>query len=128
VVERLKNVIIRDGQNFFASPLESQVARLLHVSPDQVAVFEADIGGAAREVICLVEMRASEAERLDGVLETAMRRTEVPIDRLLVARRGTIPRTTSGKKRHFSCRQLVAAGTLAALRDVRRHRPEVPTS
>lgn len=106
ILERIKNIIIRNGENFLVSALEEQLAKLLDISHEHVAVFEADIHDPKSDIVVLVERHAPiEQNQIDQLL-VAMPKEAFPIDRILLARSREIPRTTSGKKRHFYCRKI----------------------
>jgi len=118
VVERLKNIIIRNGQNYFTSALEARLAKILDISPDQVVIFQTDIHDPDSEVVGVIEVR-SKSEPVETPLQEAVLSNEIPVNRLIFTERGGIPRTTSGKKRHFLCRKLLTAGEIKILHEVR---------
>ena len=108
VVERIKNLIIRNGENFFVSALEQQLAELLSISHEHIAVFESNIHDPASDIVVLVERHAALDDNAIDALLVAMPKEAFPINRILLSKSREIPRTTSGKKRHFYCRQLYA--------------------
>lgn len=113
IIERIKNVIIRSGENFLVSALEQRLADLFGVSHDNVAVFESDIHNPASDIVVLVEKQAELAEdQVERILANLPSETLL-IDCILLHRARTIPRTTSGKKRHFYCRRLYNSGQLS---------------
>ncbi len=113
IIERIKNVIIRSGENFLVSVLEQRLADLLGVSHDNVAVFESDIHDPSSDIVVLVEKHEELAEdQVDRILANLPSETLL-IDCILLHRARTIPRTTSGKKRHFYCRRLYNSGELS---------------
>jgi acyl-CoA synthetase (AMP-forming)/AMP-acid ligase II len=111
VLERKKNIIIRNGQNFPASLLEQQVAQTLGVPSSAVIILETDIHDASSDIHVIVEGWGGEAE-LSAQQRAALRELELPIDLISFTRRLVIPRTTSGKKRYHVCRQQLAEQTL----------------
>jgi acyl-CoA synthetase (AMP-forming)/AMP-acid ligase II len=117
VVERKKNTIIRNGQNFLASLIEQRIAEILGRPAHDVIVVDQDIHDPASKVTALVENCAAEVA-LDGTQEAALRCLDLPIDELLFARRRVIPRTTSGKKKYFLCRQHLVDRSLAIHRAI----------
>jgi acyl-CoA synthetase (AMP-forming)/AMP-acid ligase II len=120
ILDRLKNIIIRNGENHLASTLEEQVARRLGIPHEAVAVFESSILGVESEIVAVVESqpRTDLPAVLDRLAEAQLLADDVTIDRLLLTPVRTIPRTTSGKKRHFLCRNLLAQGALPVLREI----------
>ena len=71
-----------------------------------VAVFESDIHDPSSDIVVLVERHAPIEESQVDQLLVAMPKEAFPINRILLARSREIPRTTSGKKRHFYCRKI----------------------
>jgi acyl-CoA synthetase (AMP-forming)/AMP-acid ligase II len=111
IVERKKNVIIRQGKNFLASLIEEQVARVLDRPADELIVFDADIHDPDSAISVIVENFTQRADIDDGQI-AALRGLDLPVDVLLIARKRVIPRTTSGKKKHYEARRKAAEGTL----------------
>lgn len=106
IIERIKNIIIRNGENFLVSALEERLADLLHVSHENVAVFESDIHDPSSPIVVLVEKHRGLAAEQIPTLLAHLPQEGFPIDLILFNRTRAIPRTTSGKKRHFYCRKL----------------------
>jgi acyl-CoA synthetase (AMP-forming)/AMP-acid ligase II len=111
IVERKKNVIIRQGKNFLASLIEEQVARVLDRPADELIVFDVDIHDPDSAISVIVENFTQRADIDDGQV-AALRGLDLPVDVLLIARKRVIPRTTSGKKKHYEARRKAAEGTL----------------
>ncbi|SDG22468.1 Acyl-CoA synthetase (AMP-forming)/AMP-acid ligase II [Sinosporangium album] len=107
ILERTKNVIIRNGQNYLASLLEDRVAAVLGHPAHETLVFERDIHDPTGAVAVLVENHRGEAG-VSAEQAAALRALEVPLDELLFARKRVIPRTTSGKKRYQETRRLLS--------------------
>ena len=106
VIERIKNLIIRNGENFLVSALEEQLAQLLDISHEHIAVFESDIHDPGSDIVVLVERHAPIDQSAVDALLVDMPKEAFPIDKILLCKSREIPRTTSGKKRHFYCRKL----------------------
>ena len=106
ILERIKNIVIRNGENYLVSALEEQLAELLDISHEHVAVFESDIHDPSSDIIVLVERHTPLDDNQVNQLLVAMPKEAFPINKILLARSREIPRTTSGKKRHFYCRKL----------------------
>lgn len=111
VVERIKNIIIRHGENYFANLLEKEIAQELGISEERVAVFEADLYNEESDLIALIEKEPTSKEQTSLDIKTK----ELPITRYVFTKKRTIPRTTSGKKRHFLCRRLFQLGQLPVI-------------
>jgi 8-amino-7-oxononanoate synthase len=116
LVERASNVLIRNGQNHAARPLEAALAVACGVDPDAVVVVDRDIQDPSSSVTGVLEVpRGAEPDRLAEVAAAAGRGLELPLDDVVVLRRGGLPRTTSGKKQHATVRQGLREGTLPVL-------------
>jgi len=55
IIERIKNIVIRNGENYLVSAIEQRIADLLGTSHEHVAVFETDIHDPTSEIVVLVE-------------------------------------------------------------------------
>lgn len=115
VIGRLKNVIKRGGESFHAEEIEADIADLPGVAPGYVAVCgcPSEVTGT-EEVVVLVEVRARDRSN-DGELKRKIAqrchdRHGVTPQRVLLLRQGALPRTTSGKVRHASCKEMLASG------------------
>ena len=106
ILERIKNIIIRNGENYLVNALEEQLAEILNISHEHIAVFETDIHDPNSDIVVLVERHPPIEEHNINALLVAMPKEAFPINRLLLSRSREIPRTTSGKKQHFYCRKL----------------------
>lgn len=112
IIERIKNVIIRNGENYLVSAMEQRLADLLRVSHENVALFESDIHDPTSPIVVLVEKHKGLADdQIESMLAT-LPQDNFPLDLILFHRSRTIPRTTSGKKRHFFCRKQYQKGEL----------------
>jgi acyl-CoA synthetase (AMP-forming)/AMP-acid ligase II len=106
ILDRIKNIIIRNGENYFAGHLENEVARFLHTTVDNVAIFENNMY-ANPEIIAVAESSKSDLQLITQTpIQAFKSQSGIGIDRLVIIRRGAIPRTTSGKKKHYLLKQL----------------------
>ena len=112
IIERIKNVIIRNGENYLVSAMEERLANLLQISHENVAVFESNIHDPSSDIVVLVEKHTGLATEQVDLILASLPQENFPIDLILFHRARVIPRTTSGKKRHFFCRKLFQAGEL----------------
>ena len=112
ILERIKNIVIRNGENYMVSALEEQLAELLDISHEHVAVFESDIHDPSSDIVVLVERHSPIDEDQINALLIAMPKEAFPINKILLSKAREIPRTTSGKKRHFYCRQEYKKNTI----------------
>ena len=106
ILERLKNLIIRNGENYLVSALEEQLAEILDISHEHVAVFDSNIHDPNSDIVVMVERIKPIDENAVQDLLVAMPKEAFPINKILFSKSREIPRTTSGKKRHFYCRKM----------------------
>ncbi len=106
ILERLKNLIIRNGENYLVSALEEQLAEILDISHEHVAVFDSNIHDPGSDIVVLVERIKPIDEQAVEDLLVAMPKEAFPINKIMFCKSREIPRTTSGKKRHFYCRKM----------------------
>ena len=118
VVGRIKDLIILDGANVAPEDIESALLVFPEIT---AAAAVADEAATGESVALALECARLPREKLT-VLCSAIRRrvadlVEIPVDRIVLVRTGTLPRTTSGKIRRGATREALAAGTLAAIYD-----------
>jgi fatty-acyl-CoA synthase len=114
VCGRRKETIIVGGRNYFPHDLESAVDGAPGVRPGGVAAFAATAPGHPDRAVVIVETHGAVP---DDALQAEVRRrvlqaTGLAVDEIVVAPKGTIARTSSGKLRRAELRERYAAGTL----------------
>lgn len=114
LVDRLKNTIIRHGQNISAGSVETLVADIASVAADSVVVIDSDLAEGVGRLTALVELdRKADPGPIIAAIRDSLDRFRPPLEELIVVRPGGLPRTTSGKKQHRRARQLLETGALA---------------
>lgn len=116
IAGRLKNLIIIDGKNHFAHDIESTVEKAHPgIWPLGCAVFSIENNGTEK-VIVLAEVRPKlveeQAEVIKAIRKAVSEQHELPVFDIKLTLPGTIPRTTSGKIRHFLCKKDYLSGTV----------------
>ncbi|WP_175406403.1 fatty acyl-AMP ligase [Bacillus sp. FJAT-27264] len=118
IVGRLKNLLIVRGKNFYANDLEAYV-QSLHPAFHAGAAFSVE----AEEEERIVILQEIEGELEGQARETILRSIKqglvsqygiAPHDIVLVAS-GTLPRTVSGKIKHYDCKARYLGGELEVL-------------
>ncbi|AZM62237.1 MULTISPECIES: fatty acyl-AMP ligase [unclassified Streptomyces] len=118
VAGRLKDVVIRNGRNFYPQDIElSAESAAEGLRPNCAAAFSVDDGTAERLVVVVETdgrvLRENGAERLrENVRRAVYDGQRLHVDEVRLIRRGTLPRTTSGKVQRRACRALHLAGEL----------------
>ncbi|GAA3815993.1 hypothetical protein GCM10022226_40920 [Sphaerisporangium flaviroseum] len=121
VTGRLKDLVIVRGRNLAAEDVEDALYGCHGaIRPGGVAAFEVDLGEETALAV-LVELsdlgpsvRAEVTAEMQRALAAAL---GVRAERILFARRGTIPKTSSGKIRRSECRRRYVAGELHLVAD-----------
>lgn len=119
VTGRIKDLIIIDGINHSPDDIES--VAFSHI-PEITAAAAFAMESAGRETVVLAletggmptERHAELCERVRCSIGDNL---EVPVKRIVIARSGLLPRTTSGKIRRSACREALEARTLKLLFD-----------
>lgn len=116
IAGRIKNLVISGGKNHYAHDLERTVeAAHPAIWPAGCAVFSINNDGPER-IIVMAEVNVKLIEREDLVIksirEAIAQHHELHVDDIQLIPPGGIPKTTSGKTRHFLCRQSYLDGTL----------------
>jgi long-chain fatty acid adenylase/transferase FadD26 len=122
VAGRRKDVIIRKGRNFYPQDIELTVERTESgLRPNCSAAFSVDDGTSERLVVVVeVDGRVLKSTGLAGLrqrIQAAVHEDQrLHVDEVAIVRRGTLPKTSSGKVQRRACRAqyLDGALTLAA--------------
>ncbi len=113
LIERIKNIIIKNGQNLSAAAIERALAELCEMPLDNFAVIETSITDMGSGIAAVVEPpRKTDPSEVTSAVLRAVRDLELPIDEIVVLDRNGIPRTTSGKKQHACLRAQLRSGDL----------------
>ncbi|MET9290884.1 fatty acyl-AMP ligase [Streptomyces sp. NPDC003077] len=123
VAGRLKDVIIHQGRNHYPQDIELSAERAVPgLHPNAAVAFSVDDGERERLVLA-VEADGRVLKRIgaQGVRERVSRAVRdghrLYADEVLVVRRGTLSRTTSGKIQRQACRRAYEAGLFAGAED-----------
>jgi fatty-acyl-CoA synthase len=121
VVGRLDDVISVDGRNVNTREIEVAVDALDSVRPGCSAVLDLGGGGRHGRLVLVTELRRSNADLqaiADAASQVAMAKAGIAIDTCVFLRRGSVPKTPSGKIQRYRARQLLlidALPTVAAI-------------
>jgi phthiocerol/phenolphthiocerol synthesis type-I polyketide synthase C len=118
VTGRCKDLIIVDGKNHYPQDLELAAERVdPAVRPGSCAAFSVDEDGARERVVLVAEVGRPAAELpadlADRIRARARAEIGVDLDEVVLIKRGTLPKTSSGKVQRFQCRAAYLAGKLA---------------
>jgi acyl-CoA synthetase (AMP-forming)/AMP-acid ligase II len=119
VTGRVKDVIIRNGRNYYPQDIElSAESAVPGLRPNCAAAFSVD-DGTQEQLVVVVEadgrvLRAyGERSLRERVHDVVHENHRLMADDIVVVRRGAIPKTTSGKVQRRACRNRYEAGELA---------------
>jgi 1-acyl-sn-glycerol-3-phosphate acyltransferase len=119
ITGREKDLIVRRGVNIHPAELEAEVANLPGVRRGGVAVFAAtDPRSGSERLVVLAETRATDAgERQSitaAITRLAAERIGMPPDDIVLAAPRTVLKTSSGKIRRATSRELYEQGALSS--------------
>ncbi len=114
---RAKDVIVRRGANIHPADLESALASLPGVRKGGVAVFPAsDAQGGSERLVVLAEVRDTDAQAhrqmRAAIMAATVDQIGMPPDDIVIAPPGTVLKTSSGKIRRATARELYEQGAL----------------
>lgn len=122
VTGRLKDLLIIRGRNYYPQDIES-VADQSHpmLRPKHSAAFTAHFEGEEQlVVVCEVERRYRKSLDADEAIRKIRRAVaeqyELQTHAVILARTGGVPKTSSGKIRRRTCKEMFLSGSLETLR------------
>lgn len=112
---RRKDIIIRAGRNIYPHELEEAIGELDGIRKGCVAVFgSTDTRTGTERLVALVETREENPERRDALRQAidtlAVDMLDMALDDIVLAPPHTVPKTSSGKIRRASSRELYETG------------------
>jgi 1-acyl-sn-glycerol-3-phosphate acyltransferase len=119
ITGRSKDIIIRAGRHIYPEEIEGAIGDLEGIRKGCVAVFgAADPGAGTERLVVVAETRLTEADALaklrQQVEDTAARLLDAPPEQILLVPPGSVPKTSSGKLRRATARDLYRHGRLGA--------------
>jgi len=116
ITGRLKNLIIVDGKNHYPRDIERTVEKSHPaIRPAGCAVFSIENSGSER-IIVIAEIQyklvENKAEVIIAIRKTVAEHHELHVYDIKLSVSGSIPRTTSGKIKHFLCKKNYLSGAL----------------
>ncbi len=117
ITGRVKDMIIRAGRNVYPQELEEIIGKLPGVRKGCVAAFASrDERTGTERLVVMAETRLTKQPALDAlrrsVSEASAALLELPADEILLVPPRTVPKTSSGKIRRSSARELYEQGRL----------------
>ena len=133
VTGRIKDLIIIQGRNLYPQDIERTVAMSWPgLSPNGAAAFSLrPVPGVEDETLVVIQEVGQEHRAESRALIRAIHRAiaeeyGVRVERVVLIKAGTLPRTSSGKVQRFACREQFLSGTLVIVEDLpgQTHREE----
>lgn len=117
ITGRSKDLIIRAGRNIYPHEIETAVGDLAGVRKGNVVAFgTADRDAGTERLVVVAETRSTDSASNDSVraaiLGAVAEIVGSPPDDIVLVRRGSIPKTTSGKVRRAASRELYERGKI----------------
>jgi fatty-acyl-CoA synthase len=117
---RKKDLVILHGRNYYPQAIEWEVEQLAGVRPGSAVAFASEFESSERLVIVVEGGGQPSAQELTQLQSAIRARISsalgIAVERVLVAKQSTVPRTTSGKLQRRKTRALFEAGALIELR------------
>jgi acyl-CoA synthetase (AMP-forming)/AMP-acid ligase II len=114
ITGRLKDLLILDGVNVAPYELEWLAQEHLPMEGGRAAAFSVEVEGRERAVLA-VEVKAVPADEAMTALRRQVGSDFAPLHELVLVRRGTLPKTSSGKVRRRRIKELYQRGALEAV-------------
>ncbi len=116
VIDRLKDLIIVSGQNFFPSDIETQLIHLKGIRPGRVVAFSVPNHEGTESLNIVAEIkpkywRIQEKIRSD-ITKVVNDKFGLKVEEVLLRIPGALPKTSSGKVKRRACRDLYVTGKL----------------
>jgi len=119
LVGRIKDMVIIGGRNLFPEDVERCAERVSGMRKGNAVAFGVRTRRGKERLVLVGETRLSCAEAARetarAVSEAVREEIGVPVREVILVPAGTLPKTSSGKKRRFLCRELYLGERLQAV-------------
>ncbi|NPV59332.1 MAG: fatty acyl-AMP ligase [Actinobacteria bacterium] len=119
LVGRIKDMVIIGGRNLFPEDVERCAERVSGMRKGNAVAFGVTTRRGRERLVLVGETRLSCAEAARetarAVSEAVREEIGVPVREVILVPAGTLPKTSSGKKRRFLCRELYLGERLQAV-------------
>ena len=116
IVDRVKSVLIWNGQNYSASLSEHRLASATNFPANRLLALEYQTPEHGRRIAIVAELgRGQDPDEVADALLTPTTELDHPVHEIVVIPSGHIPRTTSGKKKRDRVRNELSSSRLNVL-------------
>ncbi|MBU0484071.1 MAG: AMP-binding protein [Proteobacteria bacterium] len=117
ITGRSKDIVIRAGRNIYPEGIEEAIGKIEGIRAGNVAIFGSNDPDAGTErLVVLAESRKRQDQAREllrkKINEIVMEMTGMPPDEVIIALPNTVLKTSSGKIRRASCRDLYERGLI----------------
>lgn len=112
---RTDDLLSVGGRNVYAREIEAAVGLLPDIRTGCCTLIDVPDPDGRSALVLLMELQVAAADQrsvAESAAELAMSKAGVEVDRCVFLRKGTLPKTPTGKIQRFRCRQLLAQGAL----------------
>ena len=112
---RTDDLLSVGGRNVYAREIEAAVGLLPDIRTGCCTLIDLPDTEGRSALVLLMELATATADQrsvAESAAELAMSKAGVEVDRCVFLRKGTLPKTPTGKIQRFRCRQLLAQGAL----------------
>ncbi len=109
---RAKDLIILNGKNYYPQDLERVVSKIDGVRDGQCVAFSRLDAGGAEIAVVVAESKKDTTGLADAVIAAVRGDLGLTVSEVVFIKRGTLPKTSSGKVRRRECRRRLEMGEL----------------
>ncbi len=109
---RAKDLIILNGKNYYPQDIERVVSRIDGVRDGQCVAFSRMDTAGAEVAVVVAESRKNTTGMADAIVAAVRAELGLTIAEIHFIKRGTLPKTSSGKVRRRECRRRLEAAEL----------------
>ena len=102
---RAKDLIILNGKNYYPQDIERVVSRVDGVRDGQCVAFSRLDAAGAEVAVVVAESRKNTAGIAEAILSAVRSEVGLTLGEIVFIKRGTLPKTSSGKVRRRECRR-----------------------
>jgi fatty-acyl-CoA synthase len=114
---RAKDLIILNGKNYYPQDIERVVSRIDGVRDGQCVAFSRLDGNGAEIAVIVAESRRNTAGIAEAIIAAVRAELGLTLSEICFIKRGTLPKTSSGKVRRRECRRRLEAAELELVSD-----------
>lgn len=117
VTGRIKDIIIINGVNIYPQDIEDTVENYPGIIKHRSATFAWQQKGKTK-IVVLAEVNQKKVPDIDDLTSFILKHHSIPLFDIVLCKRGSLAKTTSGKIRRQACKQLYKENNLIIIRQM----------